>query len=507
MLVITSFAVYEMTKGPTVIRIYVSFMTAVALVALFGTAHAKPNWGKPHKAWYDIRLSGQRLGYAKAVDERIAVRGRPTFHISRWEKLTIKRLGETLTIDSTTEGWFAPDGTPMRFKHQRSEGQEKRGVEGHRDGNVMIIRRMVGGNRVEKKVPINNDLRLASSLEVLLAEQLKVGLKLEGRALDETQGDVLPYKIEVTGRTKDGLFLVKQSLGPITAQMQMAADGTLVRSVLPDIGIQQIKVTEAEALMPPEVVDLFSKALVQLPGPLPERHRIEKLIVRLRSKSGRKIEGVQDDRQQVKSVKGGIELTIRTQDAPIRPARRPVKDRRWQAFLQSTDYEPLDAPDLRAAAARLAKGKSDVWAVARSINRFVHGHIQNKSLARGYMSAPEALSSREGDCTEHSVLFSALAKISGIPTRLVTGLVYVGGPTKHVLGYHEWVEIWTGKEWLAMDPTFGQDIADATHIKLHAGLSDPKGLREAGTAAGRALHDFEFEVVAFVDASGKRHPL
>jgi len=105
-----------------------------------------------------------------------------------------------------------------------------------------------------------------------------------------------------------------------------------------------------------------------------------------------------------------------------------------------------------------------------------------------------------------AVLFSALAKIAGIPTRLITGLVYVGG-ANNVFGYHEWVEVWMGDRWIAMDPTFGQDIADATHIKFTQGLSDPDGLRDAGVIAAGLIADLDLKVAEYKTAGGAKKTL
>ncbi len=458
------------------------------------------------ETWYDVKLAGKKLGFAQSIDERVKVQGHEVYHLYRRETLTIKRLGPTLRIEATTDGWVDVDGSPRRFDHRRMEGSEPRSVEGHREGEEFVVRKTIGANVVVDRIPITDELRLASSLELLLAKRLKVGFRMKGQAIVESQGDVVPYTIAVIRTNGDGHFEVNQQLGPIKATMWMNKDGTVVRSVLPELRMEQVKVTEREAKLPSEVVDLFSQALLRLPRPLPARQNIEQLVVRIESKGGNEVDAVGDDRQTVRKIGRAAELTIRVQRPPRKSVRRPIKAPRWQPFLQSTEYEPLDHPGLRSTAERLTTNEETIWGAARAINAFVYRHIKDKTLARAYMSAPEALASQEGDCTEHSVLFSSLAKISGIPTRLVTGLVYVGGP-ENVLGYHEWVEVWTGEEWLAMDPTFGQEIADATHIKLHAGLSDPKGLRASGQAAGRALADFDFKVVAYVDGSGKRHPL
>jgi transglutaminase-like putative cysteine protease len=52
----------------------------------------------------------------------------------------------------------------------------------------------------------------------------------------------------------------------------------------------------------------------------------------------------------------------------------------------------------------------------------------------------------------------------------VKGLVYAnygqGGPG---LYWHAWPEVRVGAEWIPVDPTFDQDVADATHIALGRG--------------------------------------
>lgn len=465
----------------------------------------EPEVQRLREAWYDFEFGGSKVGFIKAIDERTQVNGRPAYHLHRRSELSVKRQNEAVKITSVADTWFAPDGTPMRFVNTRSEGAEQRKVEGYRDGQEVVIRQTVGRTVRERRFPLTDDLRWASSLEILLAERLKVGTKMKGQIIDESEGDVLPYTLEVVSVEED-IYTIEQVAGPIRARIKMAADGTVLDVVLPDLNARQKKVTEAQARRPSDAVDLFSAALFRMPAPLPDRDSIDVLVVQLSSKAGKALDVVADHRQTVKKVGSNAELSIRVQASPSRPPIRPVTGKKWQPFLRSTEYEPLEDEGLKAVVERVAAGKKTVWDAARAINAFVYTHIENKSLARAYMSAPEALASKEGDCTEHAVLFSALAKIAGIPTRLVTGLVYVGGP-ENVFGYHEWVEIWSGEEWLAMDPTFGQDIADATHIKLHAGLSDAAGRRLAGKVAAGAIGDLQIEPVAYVDADGQRRAL
>ena len=67
-------------------------------------------------------------------------------------------------------------------------------------------------------------------------------------------------------------------------------------------------------------------------------------------------------------------------------------------------------------------------------------------------------------CRDYAILFGALARSSGIPTRVAAGLLYTDG----AFYYHAWVECYVGK-WMPFDATLPSDFVDATHIKLAEG--------------------------------------
>jgi len=109
------------------------------------------------------------------------------------------------------------------------------------------------------------------------------------------------------------------------------------------------------------------------------------------------------------------------------------------------------------------------WASARKLSRAVYERL-DKVYGQSRDRASEVLKQGKGDCTEHSRLFVALCRAVGIRAREVKGLVYAnygqGGPG---LYWHAWAEVKVGDAWIAVDPTFGQDVADATHIALGRG--------------------------------------
>ena len=76
------------------------------------------------------------------------------------------------------------------------------------------------------------------------------------------------------------------------------------------------------------------------------------------------------------------------------------------------------------------------------------------------------------------MLLVALARALGIPARPVHGLVYARYEDgQDALYWHAWAEVRSAGEWIAMDPTFGQPVADATHVALGVGTQvDTVGL-------------------------------
>lgn len=213
-------------------------------------------------------------------------------------------------------------------------------------------------------------------------------------------------------------------------------------------------------------------------GALPGASLSRSLRVRL---SGTTLDGfdLQGGRQQLK----GNELVIsRESDA--------VLDADWSLAARSAGFNARFGPELReepllqvndpqivALAVRIAGNSRDPRVVAERINRWVHDSLE-KAITISVPNATQVLRTRRGDCNEHTQLFTALARAVGIPTRIATGVAYVNGK----FYYHAWPEVRL-RDWVAVDPTFGQFPADAAHLRFVRGGLTRQGelLRLVGT--------------------------
>ncbi|MBD3370419.1 hypothetical protein GF402_08680 [Candidatus Fermentibacteria bacterium] len=158
----------------------------------------------------------------------------------------------------------------------------------------------------------------------------------------------------------------------------------------------------------------------------------------------------------------GIEVTITT-GLPRETVPLPVENTEMSPYLRP---EPLIQSDDRAVmrlADSLTAGVEDSWEAALRINGYVDRAVINSPTV-SLPSAVEVLENMRGDCNEHTILFVALARAAGIPAEVCAGVVYLD----RAFGYHAWPMVWVG-EWVPMDPTLGQPVADPTHIILAQG--------------------------------------
>jgi len=140
-------------------------------------------------------------------------------------------------------------------------------------------------------------------------------------------------------------------------------------------------------------------------------------------------------------------------------------DPKATSFLAPEPLIESDDPLIRAEAEQAVRDAIGGRDRAERLTRYVNGLLDKKPTV-GLPSAREVLRTKVGDCNEHTALYVAMARALGVPARIAVGLVYVRGG----FYYHAWPEVFVGK-WVAVDPTFGQFPADASHLRfVYGGL-------------------------------------
>ena len=120
---------------------------------------------------------------------------------------------------------------------------------------------------------------------------------------------------------------------------------------------------------------------------------------------------------------------------------------------------------MKELAKGILAGEKNLVKAASLIRAYVHKTLRPNAGMGILRDAREVLKTGEGVCRDYAILTATLMRAAGIPTKLVTGMVYY----QDRFYFHAWVEAWDGKRWLGYDSTLDQNRLSATHIKLAQG--------------------------------------
>ncbi|MBN2725643.1 MAG: transglutaminase domain-containing protein [Deltaproteobacteria bacterium] len=142
-----------------------------------------------------------------------------------------------------------------------------------------------------------------------------------------------------------------------------------------------------------------------------------------------------------------------------------IKDPEILKFTKPDHNIESNDPVIIALADKIRKKHSDPIDQIRATVSFVSEYVTD-TMKADFDSAVMVAKEKRGDCTEHTLLTTAILRALGFPARSVGGVGYVNlGPKNSGLGYHAWVQVWVSR-WIDIDPTWNQFPADVSHILL-----------------------------------------
>ncbi|MBI2962554.1 MAG: transglutaminase domain-containing protein [Deltaproteobacteria bacterium] len=424
--------------------------------------------------WRGIYGEGRKIGYAHRVRSPTA----DGFAIAAESAIELRLMGAAQSVRTR---WNADTDRALRL----------RGFDFRlRSGTIDVsMSGAVRGDRLE----VNSDALGALSIELPPSGSI---------TLSETLQDVLAHETLEPGRTLRYALFDPLSAAPASVSLTV---GPLERVVLPSgvrfahrvdeefqgsrfrlwvepgvgvireegpLGLTIVRETDGRAalagLEPGAGIDLASAAAIPVARVIGAPRSTRRL--RLRISDAPADHPLSFPPRQRRS---GTELLLEREDpATFRSFPLPNREARFADDLRATPFLQTGDARVGGAAREALGGEGDAARAAQKLLLWVY-----RSLAKvPTVSVPNALQvleQRRGDCNEHAVLYAALARAAGLPARIASGAVYMPGEggAAGAFYYHAWNEVWLG-EWVAVDPTFGQFPADATHVKLAEGGPD-----------------------------------
>ncbi len=418
--------------------------------------------------WLGLYFKGQKIGLLH-LEKRARAGG--GFDFDLHTKMHLLALHTDSALELRVRAQLDSGLTLESFDFEVDAGLADLSGRGVVEGKTVRMRIITGGEPVERSVELAHPPVLRSNLGPVLSRQtLEPGSRFRYHAFDPLSQADQPIDVEVIGPdmvTALGHEVpathIRQTVGGLQLDAWINQRGEMLRQDL-GLGITARRESEQEARWGlvqartgRSTADLVEATMIEvsdLPDSLAKANRLRVGL------KGVDLKGyaLADRRQRfergvltVEKEQVGVGLGLPVAEAP-------------EGSLEATALVQSDHPKIRGAARRAAGGAKDSLSAARALASWVGRTVKRQTVA-GVPSALETLEARVGDCNEHSTLFAAMGRAVGIPTRIVSGLVFDKGR----FGYHAWNEVLTADGWLSVDVTWDQMPVDVGHLRFVTG--------------------------------------
>jgi hypothetical protein len=430
--------------------------------------------------WMGTYFKGKKLGFSFAkmnvTKKDITVDSKVFF------RLKSGGVNQSTTFNQVTH--LARDLSLKDFSLVQEIMGQRQKIDGHMEKGKLVYRVVGLGFDKTKSLPFAANVAPSSTFLLnIVRDGLKVGKKgkfplfMEAfQMLVDMEYKILrkePFKYD--GETVD-TFVIYHQVAGMESTLWVTANGTVMKEMTSQ-GFESRKEPEHIARdLGDEVMTVSSLITLSLVKPGKEisnpgkTRRMKMKLSKVRSPELIPEDHRQKILQSKKSKDGTYSSVLLVNSEPkgiAKPVARPVAVFNHPQFLEDSAEVQSKHPQIRNLARELVGDTKDAWKASQQINLWVFSNLKKELVDS--VNALNALKQRKGECQSHTYLFTALARAAGIPTKIVNGLVY--SPKFEGFLYHAWPEVYVG-EWRALDPTFGQDTVDATHIKLSEGEKD-----------------------------------
>ncbi len=446
--------------------------------------------------WYSIDIAGGRVGWQHSYvhvdgDERIS---KVTM------EMALKRGQMSIEVAIESSWTSTVSGKPISAKMIQDMSMAKTIAKWTFQPDGIKILETSGGPPVTREVPLPDERWLLPyDAQKYFHERAKAGA--QEISVKMMSPEIGPEVITVTyTRLRDEAMQVGDRTIPTTvwkmvnsatpqvpSTMWYSSDGVLVANET-DLGfgvLRQKLSNKSEALQEPDAApEVFYKLMVEPDQPIDDPWKARRVVMKVRTTDSTPLDLPSVGYQSI-AGKSDDELTIVVDmDAPQPATAEEIVD---EAYLgQSVMIDPQDEEIIRLRDQALSEVVDQSPIIrAEALRAFVLRYIEKKDLGTAFASSSEVARNRTGDCSEHGVLLAALLRSEGIPSRVVTGLVYVPGIGEQgqgAFGWHMWTQALIDGQWLDLDATLpvsfsgGHITTNTSALSQGTGSADMSGL-------------------------------
>ena len=446
----------------------------VVMAALLVQRHARPS-AEPlmlptaatldeRDEWFGIYAEGRKIGHA----HRVTARTEDGYAFYEDSVVALAMLGVPQTLRTALTAETDDAFILRRFTFALTSPATEFRAHGTSDGHRLDVTYGAVGHEADLSLPLDDPIHLPSTLRPhILAAEPAAGARFTLPVFSPMTLGNEPMTVTIEGREQlagaDGpteALKLSEEYGSVRTTVWLDDDGAVLRETTA-LGFaleREPRALARSGIDDHAPIDLVTASRIPLTGSIPSPRGAALLRLRVTG-AGRTTIPNAPPRQRLEDD------LLRIAREPI-PAAAPLDGPRHAALAPYVAAAPLieaDDPEILAQARAIVGDASDAIIAARRLVHWVYTHVA-KEPSVTVPSARAVLAAGRGDCNEHAVLLTALARASGIPARMVAGAVYANDG----FYYHAWTELWLGA-WISADAVFDQLPVDATHVKLMDG--------------------------------------
>jgi hypothetical protein len=422
--------------------------------------------------WFGVYAQGNKIGYCHMELKDLRKSEIPIVEISFHMTLEMKHEEQLNRMKIKVVERFSGE-SPYQFllaseeTLQLGEAEEKERVEISRLSKAGHYRARIlqGGTNRSKSFKLDYDLLDFFAEDLWILGSPKVGDTFSSELLDTELLRMITQKSTVKEK-KTGVFngvettyyvISSEDEEGVAGETVILEDGTPVKLVVG--GFFELRLESEEiAKQLDEPVDLFVENLVRLEGRIEDPTKVKRMVVVVDSGLGKALADAPGQRVFPEPKGNGYRVTITSDnEKDIR-----VTEKEKSKALESSVSFPLKHPRILQLAGRATRNAKSRREKVDSLVSFVDKYLEDSYTAEP-LTVLDTIKRKKGDCSEHSALFAALARSLGIPTRVVSGLIY---SEDGAFGAHAWNEVAIDGFWVPVDSTWNERTTNATHIRF-----------------------------------------
>ncbi len=479
---------------------FISLVIAWVIAPMAWAQHEVPEGAVvDEELWFVVELAGSKSGFMQSttyrVDDRLVT--------ATTLKLDIQRGATNVSVTQSSRFVETLTGEPIEIVAIDQSGRRPvtRTMTFNEDGTRTLVTEQ-SNRRIERTLdPIEIEWLTPSQLLAYITEQEAAGAtEIRAASLDMSMGNEPTVSVmrraedqgngrtEVFGRVVPATRWIAsyEAMPGVEMDIYTDASGNVVRTEMDLMGIaMRILLADRDlALLPSDPVEMMVSMFVTPDRPIDRPRTLRRAVFDVRFDEVLAVNPADDG--MLGPVTAGAQTVERIDDHVYRftldldavpdaeaLAADPVGPEHLASSLMVGCDDPVIQDLTRDALSDLPEG-ADEYETAAHLRTFVFDFIDSKNLGTGFATAGEVARTAEGDCTEHGVLLAALLRASEIPSRTVTGLVYVdqfaGG--RQIFGYHMWTQAFVRDadfpegRWVDFDATLPCVVFDAAHLAL-----------------------------------------